>query len=89
MLIAGFVGFWAALESGNLWLGLLASVACGAAAGLLFGALVVLARADQVIVGLAMTLAGSGLSGYLFRDAYGSNQPLLASDSCSRAKYMR
>lgn len=80
MLIAGFVGFWAALESGNLWLGLLASIACGAAAGLLFGALVVLARADQVIVGLAMTLAGSGLSGYLFREAYGSNQPLLASD---------
>lgn len=80
MLMAGFAGFWAALESGNLWLGLLASVACGAAAGVLFGALVVLARADQVIVGLAITLAGGGLSGYLFREAYGSNQPLLQSD---------
>lgn len=80
MLIAGFAGFWAALESGSLWLGLLASIACGAGAGLIFGGLVVLAKADQVIVGLAMTLAGGGLSGYLFREAYGSSQPLLQGD---------
>ncbi len=80
MLISGFVGFWAALESNNLWLGFLASIVCGAVAGLIFGGLVVLAQADQVIVGLAMTLAGGGLSGYLFREAYGSNQPLLQGD---------
>lgn len=80
MLIAGFVGFWAALESGDLWVGFLASIACGALSGLLFGGLTVWAQADQVIVGLAMTLAGGGLSDYLFREAYGSNQPLLSGD---------
>ena len=78
MLLGGFGGFWLALRSDAPWLGLLGGALVGSAVGVAFGALAVLARADQVILGLGLTLAGGGLTDFLFRQAYGSDQPLLA-----------
>lgn len=77
MLLAGFGAFRMALESGSVVLGLLVGMAVGLLTGVLFGLLVTLASADQVIVGIGLTLAGTGLSTFLFRDAFGSEQPLL------------
>ncbi len=78
MLLAGFVAFRVGLASGSVVLGLLAGLGTGVLTGVLFGLLVTLAGADQVIVGIGLTLAGTGLSGFLFRNAFGSEQPLLA-----------
>jgi ABC-type uncharacterized transport system permease subunit len=78
MLVGGFAGFWVAMREDDLWTGLLAGAAAGAMVGVLFGLLAVVARADQVMLGLGLTLAGGGLTGFLFREAYGSEQPLLA-----------
>ena len=39
--------------------------------GLLFGWLAIALQVDQVLIGLAITIAGSGLTGYLFRDLFG------------------
>ena len=39
--------------------------------GLLFGWLAMRLKVDQVLIGLAITIAGSGLTGYLFRDRFG------------------
>lgn len=78
MLLAGFAAFRVALDRESVVLGLLAGLAVGVLSGVVFGLLVTLAQADQVIVGIGLTLAGTGLSGFLFRDAFGSEQPLLS-----------
>ncbi len=77
MLLAGFAAFRLALETGSVVLGLLLGLVVGLVTGVLFGLLVTLAQADQVVVGIGLTLAGTGLSAFLFRDAFGSEQPLL------------
>jgi general nucleoside transport system permease protein len=72
MMLSGcFFGFWAAYETGSLVIGMLAAVGSGAVLGLLFGWLAISLRIDQVLIGLAITIAGSGLTGYLFRDRFG------------------
>ena len=78
MLMAGFAAFRVGLETGSVVLGLLVGLGAGLLTGVLFGLLVTLAGADQVIVGIGLTLAGTGLSSFLFRDAFGSEQPLLS-----------
>lgn len=77
MLIGGFTGFWVALEADSLMLGLLAGAGVGLLAGLLFGTIAVVIGADQVLLGLGLTLAGGGLTAYLFREVFAANQPLL------------
>ncbi len=78
MLLAGFAAFRVALDRDSVVIGLLAGLAVGLLTGLVFGLLVTLGGADQVIVGIGFTLAGTGLSGFLFRNTFGSEQPLLS-----------
>ncbi|MEJ7839771.1 MAG: hypothetical protein WKF81_13240, partial [Thermomicrobiales bacterium] len=78
MLIGAFAGFWVALETDSVYLGLLAGAASGLIVGMLFGLIAVLLGADQVLLGLGLTLAGGGLTAYLFREVFASNQPLLS-----------
>ena len=79
MLVGGFVAFRVAMLQGNVPAGLLAGAVSGAAIGMAFGTLATVARADQVVLGLGLALAGAGMSGFLFREAFGSDQPLLDS----------
>ncbi|HEV2528715.1 MAG TPA: ABC transporter permease [Thermomicrobiales bacterium] len=81
MLLAGLVAFRVALDTDSIVIGLLAGPLVGLVVGTLFGLLVTLARADQVLVGIGLTLAGTGLSGFLFREWYGDQQPLLDTGS--------
>lgn len=78
MLFGAFVGFRVALSTDSLTLGLLAGAGAGIVSGLLFGLIAVVIGADQVLLGLGMTLAGGGLTSYLFRETFGSTQPLLS-----------
>lgn len=77
LALSGFVGFWAALRSENAIAGLVAGALTGLVLGTAFGALSAYGRANQVVLGLGLTLAGTGASGFLFREAFGSDQPLL------------
>ncbi len=77
MLLGAFVAFQVAMSRGNVTIGLLAGAAAGTAIGAVFGVLATVCRADQVVLGLGLTLTGAGISGFLFREAYGSDQPLL------------
>lgn len=77
MLIGAFVAFRVAVQAGSVTPGLVAGAITGAAIGLAFGWLATVARADQVVLGLGLTLAGTGITGFLFRETYGSDQPLL------------
>lgn len=78
MLLGAFSGFWVALETGSLALGMLAGAGAGVASGVLFGVVAVIVGADQVLLGLGLTLAGSGLTSFLFRETFGAHQPLLS-----------
>ena len=77
MLLGAFVAFRVVMQQGNVPVGLLAGAVTGAVIGVAFGTLATVARADQVVLGLGLTLAGAGMSGFLFREAFGSDQPLL------------
>ena len=61
----GVYGFMATIITGNSWLGLLAAMLAGGAMGLIHAVLSVSLRADQTVSGLALSLFGAGLSGYL------------------------
>jgi general nucleoside transport system permease protein len=78
MLIGALSAFWIALETDSGPLGLLGGTIAGLVIGIGFGALATAGKADQVVLGLGLTLAGAGGTTFLFREIYGSQQPLLA-----------
>lgn len=77
MALSGFAGFWVTLRLDNAIIGLLSGALAGVAVGATFGLLATVGRANQVVLGLGLTLAGTGASGFLFREAFGTDQPLL------------
>jgi ABC-type uncharacterized transport system permease subunit len=81
MLIGAFSGFFVALRTESILLGLLAGLMIGLVLGLLFGLLTITLGVDQIIVGLGITIFAGGLTGFLFRDIFGSRFPTLATSS--------
>ena len=74
MLLAAFVGFVAAHQSGSLWVGLAAAIATGALMGTLMALLSVTLGLNQHVSGLGITLLGGGLA-LFFRLLYGGASP--------------
>ena len=74
MLLAAFVGFVAAHQSGSLWVGLAAAIATGALMGTLMALLSVTLGLNQHVSGLGITLLGGGLALY-FCLLYGGASP--------------
>ncbi|MDR3591274.1 MAG: ABC transporter permease [Negativicutes bacterium] len=76
IMLAGAVsGFIAAVATGSSWWGLAAAMAAGGAVALIHGVLCISLRANQVVSGLALTLFGTGLSGYLGKSYIGMPIP--------------
>ncbi len=67
MLVAAFAAYYVALQSGNLWLGLLVAIIVGAAMGLMMAFISVTLKAEQGISGIGVYLFGLGLSDLLNR----------------------
>jgi simple sugar transport system permease protein len=65
MVIGAVVGFAVSLSSGSPWLGVLAAIIAGALFSLPFAFLTLSLVTNQVATGLALTLAGLGLSGLI------------------------
>ncbi|MGB0865954.1 MAG: ABC transporter permease [Granulosicoccaceae bacterium] len=65
MIIGAVCGFGGAALSGNPWIGVLAGIAGGVLASMLFGVLTLSIATNQVATGLSLTLLGLGLSGLL------------------------
>ncbi|HYI24978.1 MAG TPA: hypothetical protein VD767_06165, partial [Thermomicrobiales bacterium] len=78
LAIAAFSAFWVTLETDSHALGLLTSMTVGIGCGVAFGVFATTGGANQVVLGLGMTLAGTGASAFLFRTVFGSDQPLLS-----------
>lgn len=65
MVIGAVVGFAVSLQTGSPWLGVLAAILAGALFSLPFAFLTLTLVTNQVATGLALTLAGLGLSGLI------------------------
>jgi general nucleoside transport system permease protein len=72
MLLGAVTGFLAQDASGNAWPGLAAGIAAGAAAASVHAFFAVTLRANQIISGLGLTIAGTGLAAIIGSSVVGT-----------------
>ncbi len=72
MLVGGYAGFFVAMTTGNLWLGMLVAVIVGVVMGLLMSFISVTLKAEQGISGIGLYIFGLGLSALLFKTTIGT-----------------
>lgn len=77
LLVGGYAAFAATLASGNFWLGFLAGALSGVALQSVLMVLSVWLNANQIVVGIGMTLAGTGLSSMLYDWSFSGSRPRL------------
>lgn len=66
LLATAFTSALVAGQGRSVWAGLVVAIAVGGALGLLLGWLTVVVRADQVVTGIAFSLAALGLTGFAY-----------------------
>jgi ABC-type uncharacterized transport system permease subunit len=72
MLMGAFMAFYVTLQTGNLWLAMLAAAAVGAVMGLAMAYVSIDLQAEQGISGIGFYLFGLGMSTLLFQMLVGS-----------------
>ena len=72
MLMGAFIAFYVTLNTGNLWLAMLAAAAIGAAMGLAMAYVSIDLHAEQGISGIGFYLFGLGMSTLLFQMLVGT-----------------
>lgn len=77
LLIGGYFGFVGTLATGNFWLGFLVGAVAGIALSSILMVLSVLLGLNQIVVGIGVTLAGTGLSSVLYDFTYSDDKPRL------------
>ncbi|MEA4884313.1 MAG: ABC transporter permease [Clostridia bacterium] len=75
MLVGAVSGFLATVRTGNIWVGVMAAVAAGGLMGLIHAFMSISLRVNQVVSGLALTLFGTGVSGFLGKSVIGVPLP--------------
>jgi simple sugar transport system permease protein len=76
MLLGAFFAYWTVLETGNVLAGLAASLAVGAAMGVVYAVVTLVFKAEQGISGIGIYLVGLGLSELLYRQQVGTPTPI-------------
>ena len=77
MLLGAYVGFLGVYYGHTVWLGYLAGMAAGALASVFMVVLCVWRGFDQIVVGIAITLAGEGITSVLQGAQFGTTYPSL------------
>ncbi len=75
MLLGAVTGFAVAFYTGHMWLAILAAGLAGMVGCLIYGFITITLRGNHVVTGLALTIFGTGLSGYLGKPLAGQNLP--------------
>jgi general nucleoside transport system permease protein len=78
MMLAGALAATLGATSAGPWTGLVLAVLAGMLLATAFAAIAIGARADQIIAGTALTLGAVGLTGTVYRQAYGTGGAGLA-----------
>jgi ABC-type uncharacterized transport system permease subunit len=81
MLIGAYAGFVGAYYGGNEWVGFVAGMAAGAAVSLIMVLFCVVGALDQIVVGIAITLACEGATALIFDSEFAQSRPTLGSVS--------
>lgn len=76
MLVGAVSGFIFALKTENPWYGILIAMLAGGAIALIHAILTITLKANQVVSGLALTMFGTGLSGYIGKSYVGMPLPV-------------
>jgi ABC-type uncharacterized transport system permease subunit len=77
MLLGAYFGFLGAYYGHSIWLGYLTGMAAGAGASVFMVVLCVWLGLDQIVVGIAITLAGEGITSVLYQTHFSSTEPRL------------
>jgi ABC-type uncharacterized transport system permease subunit len=77
MLLGAYFGFLGAYYGNSVWLGYLAGIAAGMAGSVFMIVLCVWLGLDQIVVGIAITLGGEGITSVLYQSHFSSTQPRL------------
>jgi ABC-type uncharacterized transport system permease subunit len=72
MMLAGALAAALGASAAGPWAGVALALLAGMALAAVFAAVAIAARADQIIAGTAITLGAAGLTGTIYRQAYGS-----------------
>ena len=78
MLMGAFAAYYALLQTGNPWLGVVAAIVVGALMGLLMAIISVTMQAEQGISGIGLSLFGLGLSSLLLKVLVGAPRSISA-----------
>jgi len=73
MMLAGALAATLGASAGGPWCGVILAILAGMLLALLFALVTIVSRADQIIAGTAITLAAVGLTGTVYRKAYGTS----------------
>ena len=71
-MLAGALGAALGATTGGVWMGAGVAILAGVLMAAVFATVAIGARADQIITGTAVTLASVGLTGMIYRRAYGA-----------------
>lgn len=77
MLAGAFFSYLVAWKANNLAAGAAAGVAAGLLFAVIMGLLTIEARADQIVSGVGINLAATGLTSYLFDQIFGSRAQIV------------
>lgn len=77
-MLAGALAAALASLAAGVWAGVLAALTAGVVVATCFSVVAIAARADQIITGTAITLGSVGLTGAIYRSAFGSVGPGLS-----------
>ena len=86
MLLGAYAGFLGAYYGHTIWLGYLAGIAAGMVASLFMIVLCIWRGFDQIVVGIAITLAGEGITSVLQGAQFGTTYPSLGVRRRSRSR---
>ena len=70
MLSGAFAGYAIGAATGDPWLGMLGALVVGLLVGLATALVTVIAKADQIVVGVGLNLLALGATTFLFRDMF-------------------
>jgi ABC-type uncharacterized transport system permease subunit len=77
MLVGAYCGYLGAYYGHSIWVGYLTGILGGMSAAVIMAFLCVWLGLDQIVVGIAITLAGEGITSVLYQSQFASSQPRL------------
>jgi ABC-type uncharacterized transport system permease subunit len=83
MLVGAYCGFLGAYYGNTQWIGYLAGIGAGMVASLVMVVLCVWLGLDQIVVGIAITLAGQGITSVLYQNRFSTSEPRLGNISAN------